>query len=75
MLLPDIIKPEFCIYFNASFILKNKSLIEGIDLVDLYSQVQLDRKMSFSTFVLCLDWLFLIDAVIINENGVVKKCS
>ena len=75
MLLPDVINPEFCIFYNASFILKSKLLSSGISLPDLFAFVQEEHKMSFSTFVLCLDWLFLIDAVVIDETGVVRKCS
>ncbi len=31
--------------------------------------------MSFSTFMLSLDWLYLIDVAKIKEDGVVELCS
>ena len=31
--------------------------------------------MSFSTFILCLDWLYLIDIAKINEKGDIEICS
>lgn len=71
MLLPDNIIPENSIYFNGSIVLqvlKNKS---SIDFLELYQNVKSIRNMSFSTFVLCLDWLYLINVAELKERKVI----
>jgi hypothetical protein len=75
MLLPDNIHPELSLYYNGAIIIdqlleKNKPY-----LLDLFQQVKAKNDISFSTYILCLDWLFLIDAVKVNDNGAVILCS
>ena len=43
-------------------------------MFDLYSKVSENIQISFSIFVLCLDWLYLIDAAKIEGEKVVL-CS
>ena len=74
MLLPDNIHPENSVYFNGSFVLKVLQEYRHIDLLELYSEVKKIRSMSFSIFLLSLDWLFLIDVAILHEREV-KLCS
>jgi hypothetical protein len=31
--------------------------------------------MSMPVFLLCLDWLFLLNLITLNDNGKVKLCS
>lgn len=75
MLLPDNIHPEYSIYYNGSvvlMVLKGKSEQQ---LLDLYQNVKKKNNMSFSTYMLSLDWLYLIDVAKINEDGWVQLCS
>jgi hypothetical protein len=44
-------------------------------MLDLYIQTTAERKMSMPVFVLCLDWLFLINLVTLNDDGKVQLCS
>ncbi|WP_298503077.1 ABC-three component system middle component 6 [uncultured Methanobrevibacter sp.] len=44
-------------------------------ILDLYSRVKAANGMSFSVFVLSLDWLYLIQAAQLNEKGIIEKCS
>ncbi|AJM72050.1 ABC-three component system middle component 6 [Mycoplasma yeatsii] len=71
MLLPDNINPKLCIYYNASIILEILEKNEKSDIVFLYENVSKQNGMSFPIFLLSLDWLYLIDAININEKGVV----
>lgn len=76
MLIPDNIHPEQTIYFNGAFVLKTiqkNAMI--IDIIDLYILTRVEREMSMPVFMLCLDWLFLLNVVILNDAGRVELCS
>lgn len=74
MLLPDNIHPELSIYYNGSIILTELEKTPEQKLLELYYNVKKSNDMSFSVFVLSLDWLYLIQSAQINEEGVVRKC-
>ena len=74
MLLPDNIHPEDCIYYNGSIVLEIVQQNKRISLADLFAKVREKKSLSYSMFLLCLDWLFLINAVLVNE-GIVSLCS
>lgn len=43
-------------------------------IMDLYQNVKVKNEMSFPTFMLCLDWLYLIEAARMNEKGYIQLC-
>ena len=67
MLLPDNIHPELSIYYNGSVILAELGKKTEKKLLELYYNVKKSNDMSFSVFVLSLDWLFLIQSAQLNE--------
>lgn len=75
MLLPDNIHPELSIYYNGSFVLGELKKTDNQSIMDLYQNVTLKNEMSFPTFILCLDWLYLIEVAKLNERGYVQLCS
>jgi hypothetical protein len=75
MLVPDNIHPEQTIYFNGAFVLKTIQENRTMDMLSLYIQTTANRDMSMPVFVLCLDWLFLLNLVTLNEHGKVELCS
>ena len=75
MLIPDNIHPEQTIYFNAAFVLKVIQKNRVMDMLDLYIHTVSERKMSMPVFVLCLDWLFLLNLVMRNTHGKVELCT
>jgi hypothetical protein len=75
MLVPDNIHPKQTIYFNGAFVLKVIQKHHVIDMLDLYIKTINEQEMSMPVFVLCLDWLFLLNLVILDDNGRVKLCS
>lgn len=75
MLLPDNIHPENSIYYNGAFVLQELQKQENQNLLDLYQNVKQRRNISFPVFILCLDWLFLLNVAELNNNGKVKLCS
>lgn len=74
MLLPDNIHPELSIYYNGSIILTELDKIPEQKILELYYNVKKSYDMSFSVFILSLDWLYLIQLAQINDKGVIKKC-
>lgn len=75
MLLPDNIHPENSIYYNGAFVLEVFQKQSSQSILDLYQTVKLKRNMSFSVFVLCLDWLYLLNVAKLNTKGEVILCS
>jgi hypothetical protein len=75
MLLPDNVHPNNTVYYNAVFVLQalQKQTKQGI--FDLYENTTSRKNISFSLFILCLDWLYLIDVALLNKNGEVELCS
>jgi hypothetical protein len=74
MLLPDNIHPDNTVYYNGAVVLNILQQGGSNTLIGLYQKVKEIKNMSFSLFVLCLDWLYLINAAEINENGEVTLC-
>lgn len=75
MLLPDNIHPENSIYYNGAFVIDSLKQNQKFKLFDLYHEVKTKKPMSFSVFILCLDWLYLIDVAKINNLGEIELCS
>lgn len=75
MLLPDNIQPELSIYYNGALVLDELHKNSSQSIPQLFCKMKMETGMSFSTFILCLDWLYLIDAAKINKEGEVEICS
>lgn len=74
MLLPEDIRPEDSLYYNGGKIIEALQDSDSIGLLDLFERVNKIKVMSFSVFLLGLDWLYLIDAAIMNKEGNVELC-
>ncbi len=74
MLLPDNIHPELSIYYNGALVLSELQKRNKQSIINLYQKIRTTCNMSFSTFILCLDWLYLIEVAQINEGGYVELC-
>ncbi len=75
MLLPDNIHPELSIYYNGALVFNELQKKDGQPIINLYQKVKEANDMSFPTFILCLDWLYLIEVAQISEKGDVTLCS
>ena len=75
MLLPDNIHPELSIYYNGALVLNELKKKDKQPIINLYQKIKDVNNMSFPTFILCLDWLYLIDVAQIDERGYVELCS
>lgn len=74
MLLPDNINPKFSIYYIGSLIIKKLKEKKSQDLLDLYKEIKKENNISFSLFVLTIDWLFLVDIAKIEHKGEIILC-
>lgn len=75
MLLPDNINPKLSIYYNGALVLKELNENNNHDMIFLYQQVNKKYGISFPMYLLCLDWLYLINAANVDDKGEVKVCS
>lgn len=75
MLLPDNIHPDNSIYFNGAFVIDSLKKGGSYKMLDLYQEVKAKKQMSFSIFILCLDWLYLLEVAKFNSNGEIELCS
>lgn len=74
MLLPDNIHPEHSIYYNAAFVIKAIQEYRSLGLLELYLETRQHQEMSMPVFILCLDWLFLLNLVSLSDRGKVELC-
>lgn len=74
MLLPDNVHPESTIYYNGYLILRVLKRNKTQSLIDLFVEIKQEHGISFMLFILCLDWLYLIDAAKMNTTGMVELC-
>lgn len=75
MLLPDNIHPDNSIYYNGAFVIESLQKDESYKILDLYQEVKSKKQMSFSVFILCLDWLYLLEVANLNHKGEIELCS
>ena len=74
MLLPNNIAPEDSIYYNGAIVLDIVQREHRISLANLFCEFNKSKSLAFSMFLLCLDWLYLINCVSIQNEEVVL-CS
>jgi hypothetical protein len=75
MLLPDNIHPDNSIYYNGAFVIDSLEKDISYKMLDLYQEVKSKKQMSFSVFILCLDWLYLLEVAKLNTKGEIELCS
>ncbi len=75
MLLPDNIHPDNSIYYNGAFVIESLKKETSYKMLDLYQAVKEKKNMSFSVFILCLDWLYLLEVAKFNSKGEIELCS
>lgn len=74
MLIPKNISPDNCVYVNAAYVLECLLEQKQLTTADLFCAVRQRHQISFAMFVLCLDWLYLIDSITCN-NDLIALCS
>lgn len=76
MLLPKDINPKNTVYYNGALTLKvlGESEQSKFDFFDLYLQVKSIKEISLQSFVLSLDWLYILGSIKLDINGKIEKC-
>lgn len=75
MLLPDNIQPGNSVYYIGALVLNEMEHVNVINIGELYINMKKKYNMSFQLMMLSLDWLYLINAIIVNDKGEVQLCS
>lgn len=75
MLIPDTVHPEQTIYYNGAIVLDQLNKTGSSDALDLYQQSNSQQDMSMPVFVLCLDWLFLLSLIEVDQKGGISLCT
>jgi len=79
MLLPREQSPWNCGYFLGAIALQalNQSRGRKSDLPDLQRRMSslINRPISPTQVVAAAAWLYLIDAIRLDDNGMIEKCS
>lgn len=75
MLLPNDIKPESSVFYYASLVLKEIQSSEDRQIVGIFHSVKDKYDISLKVFAYCLDWLYLIEAVKVDEEGKILLCT
>ncbi len=74
MLLSDSIHPSNMIYYRGAHVLRMLQQEGNMTVAHLYARMHETESMTYPVLMLCLDWLFLINAALINERGEVNLC-
>lgn len=75
MIVPDNIHPENTLYFLGSVVLGQLRENGPANPFLLYERIRSERAaVRISVFLLCLDWLFLVGAISLDDNGSVAPC-
>lgn len=75
MLLPNDIHPERTVYYNGAYVLEALNEMSSASVLGLYERVRLKQMMTLPMFILCLDWLYLLQLIALDEGGKVTRCT
>ena len=71
MILPIDNLPKYSLYYIGGLILKTMENNVSYNTSKLFDKVKENEEISYKLFVLAIDWLFIINAIkITNEGGV-----
>ncbi|MBK7543169.1 MAG: hypothetical protein IPI57_15745, partial [Candidatus Competibacteraceae bacterium] len=68
MIIPDNLNPEETLYYKGASILDKIINYKIINVFELYDLINKEQKISIQLFILCLDWLYLIGLIDINQS-------
>lgn len=74
MLLSDTMNPSHMIYYRGAHVLKMLQQEGNMSIGKLYARMNETEKMTYPVLILCLDWLYLINAAKLSEKGDVTLC-
>lgn len=77
MIVSNNINPKLDLYYVGALALKHMdNSYESFDTIELYEKIkENESEIKFRLFFLSLDWLFVLGAIELVDNGFIKKCS
>lgn len=75
MLLPTDTKPMYSIYYIGGLLLKTIKQHSEHDFMNIYDIMNKNYHVSFKLYILAIDWLYLIDAIQIDQKGWIEYVS
>lgn len=75
MLLPDSIHPKHSVYYTGAIVLQTLQRCGTMSFVDLFLEMKKSNDMSSRLLIITLDWLYLINAAVLNDKGEITLCS
>ena len=69
------INPRRQLYYTGALVLNilNENKNGSISLMDAFQKLHEKEQVSFNLFSLTLDWLFILNTIVIDREGI-KKC-
>jgi hypothetical protein len=76
MIISKHIHPERDLYYLGAKTIEVMSISDKDewDYFDLFLELNQQQKISVNLFSLVLDWLFILQVIQKNNNGMIKKC-
>jgi len=76
MIASSNVHPERDIYYLGAKVIEILSISDknNWDYIELFEFFKQKHKIEFKLFILCLDWLFIINAIEKNIDGEIRKC-
>jgi len=75
LVLPTDVYPQESLYYLGGLTMESlKKNGSRMGLVDLFLELNKKTVVGISLFALILDWLFLIEAATVEDDGVVELC-
>ena len=75
MLLPDSIHPKHSVYYTGAIVLEALHRCGTMSFLDLFVEMKKLNDISFRLLTITLDWLYLINAAVLNDKGEISLCS
>lgn len=75
MLLPDSIHPKHSVYYTGAVVLRILQNRGTMSFADLFVEVKKSNNMSLGLLTITLDWLYLINAAVLDDKGDITLCS
>lgn len=77
MIVSKDINPKLDLYYVGALTLQNmENSSSSFDTIELYEKVkEKENEVKFRLFFLSLDWLYVLGAIELADNGFIRKCS
>ncbi len=75
MILPNNINPKNTIYYNSALIIKKMKVCDNKDFMNIYKILSKEINITLKLYLLCIDWLYLVNVIKIGIGGEIELCN